>query len=880
MDELLRGLGKGGDALGDQVLLASVEGGLFSEPAPKVRVGRYVLHGLIGSGGMGRVYRAYDPELDREVALKKLRQPLAEPTAVARMRREAQAMARLSHPNVLPIYDFHEERGELYIAMEYVEGITLRQWLDRGPHPWAEVLKVFVQAGAGLAAAHAADVVHRDFKPGNVMLGADGRARVLDFGLARAADEEDDPEITESARLDANHDTPDPSLTMPGAVVGTPVYMAPEQHLGSVVGPACDQYAFCVTLWEALYGVRPFVGTPNESMGGDAPSPPSVGQSPPKPPTPPALSRLTESRGRRRFAAQFASQSLYRAKITMAVECPEQSDVPSWLERIVFRGMSPNPARRFRSMEHLLAALARRRDGMRRWWVAGLASALVLGTASWGLHAGDDSLCEGARAQLAEAWDPDRAIEVRVGLEATGVDYASGTATRVVERLDAYADAWMSSYTDACTATGVDGEQSAAVLDLRMRCLERRRTELGELVGVLSHATASVVPRAVEATAALGKLDRCADVDALGATVAPPDDPAVAREVASLRQELARARILGRAGVVVEALEIARDLEARSRDLDYHPFEAEAKWALADALDSAGDHEAALAAVERAYALALEVGDDGLATESAILAVFVLGEHLGRYDEAKRWGRDAEALIDRIGGDMILQARLLSHLGSVARAQADLDTAATTLTRAVELYIAAAGPKDVHVANTLNTLGVVRRDQGRLEEAEEHLLRALGIMEAAIGDEHPSLGFVLNNLGIVYGTKGDHERAHAFFARGLRLSERVLGERHPAVAHARINLGISLHSLGRYEDALVHLERGAAVFAEHAISPLYAGASRFALAQTLWDLGRERGRAVRLAEAALLDFKAGGLEDGEGVRETEAWLAERRSKAP
>lgn len=830
----MRGLGKGGDALGDRVLLASVESGLFSEPAPEVRVGRYVLSGLIGTGGMGRVYRAYDPELDREVALKKLRHPVAEPTAVARMRREAQAMARLSHPNLLPIYDFHEERGELFIAMEYVEGSTLREWLDRGRHSWREVLEAFVQAGAGLAAAHAADVVHRDFKPGNVMLGADGRARVLDFGLARASGEEDDPEVTENARFDVNQDTPDPSLTMPGAVVGTPVYMAPEQHLGGSVGPACDQYAFCVTLWEALYGQRPFDGTP---------------------------------------------PALYRVKISMDIEPPSDIDVPAWLHRVILRGLSPNPARRYRSMTHLLAALQRRRDGTRRWWVAGLASMAVLGSASWTLRS-ESGECAGARAQLADAWDPDRAIEVRVGLEATGVDYASATATRVLERLDAYADAWTTAYTEACAATRVDETQSSAVLDLRMRCLERRSQELDELAGVLSGATASVVPNAVEATAALGKIERCADVEALGLSISPPDDPAVDREVASLRQGIARARILGRAGMVSGALDIARDVEARSRELDYLPFQAEAKWALADALDSAGDHEAALTAVEEAYALAREVGDDALATESAILAVFVLGEHLGRYDDAKRWARDAEALIDRIGGDTALEARLLSHLGSVARAQADLEQASTLLTRAVDLYTAALGPEDIRVANTINTLGVVLRDQGRLEEAEEHLLRSLGIMERTIGDEHPSLGFVLNNLGIVYGTKGDHERAHAFFARGLVLSERVLGERHPAVAHAAINLGISLHSLGRYEEALVHLERGAAVFADHAVSPLYAGSARFALARTLWEHGQDRERAVRLAEAALLDFKTGGLEEGEGARETEAWLAKHRSNAP
>ena len=197
-----------------------------SEAALAGTLGRYVLHARLGAGGMGVVYAAYDPELDRRVALKVLRH------AGAQLRDEARAIAKLAHPNVIAIHDVGEADGELFIAMEHVDGVTLRDWL-RESHPPAEILDVFVQAGRGLAAAHRAGLVHRDVKPSNIIVGSDGRARVLDFGLARGGEGDAEP-----------------------AIVGTPGYMAPEQRRGERVDARADQYAFAVALWEALGGKR------------------------------------------------------------------------------------------------------------------------------------------------------------------------------------------------------------------------------------------------------------------------------------------------------------------------------------------------------------------------------------------------------------------------------------------------------------------------------------------------------------------------------------------------------------------------------------------------------------------------------------------------
>ncbi len=215
-------------------------------------IGRFLVGGVLGQGGMGVVMRARDPELGRDVAIKLL-QPGQRGLAGLRLGREAQAMAKLSHPNVVNVYDVGEHDGAMYIAMELVEGSTLRAWRQAATRTWREVLAMYVAAGRGLAAAHAAGLVHRDFKPDNVLVGADGRPRVTDFGLVAADGRAVESGDTRGAALDAN-------LTVQGSVLGTPAYMAPEQWRGETVDPRTDQFAFCVALWEALHGERPFEG--------------------------------------------------------------------------------------------------------------------------------------------------------------------------------------------------------------------------------------------------------------------------------------------------------------------------------------------------------------------------------------------------------------------------------------------------------------------------------------------------------------------------------------------------------------------------------------------------------------------------------------------
>ncbi len=283
--------------------------------------------GLVGRGGLGEVYAAYDPELDRRVALKVLVHA-DDRLGLARLRREAMAMARLSHPNVARVFDVGSVDSRLFIAMEFIRGQTLRAWLAETPRTWREVREVFLAAGHGLAAAHREGIIHRDFKPDNVLIDEEGHARVVDFGLAIPA--EDSVRTTDRDELVV---TDDPSDT-----TGTPAYMAPEQHLGCPPDARADQFSFCVALFEALYGRRPFLGRTWQTLS------PQVLRG--------GLETLSAARR-----------------------------VPAHLRRVVLRGLSSVPGRRYPDMDLLLAELAHEPAASRT------PRYLLLGAAALGLTA-------------------------------------------------------------------------------------------------------------------------------------------------------------------------------------------------------------------------------------------------------------------------------------------------------------------------------------------------------------------------------------------------------------------------------------------------------------------------------------------------------------
>lgn len=326
-------------AASEEMMLQRVLGGVLDEPAQPLTAGRYVLLEPVGRGGVGEVYAAYDPELDRRVAIKLVHAGASAWGDVQRrMQREAKAMARVRHPNVVAIHDVGRFRDEVFIAMELLEGQTLSAWLRAETRDWPALREVFVQAARGLAAVHDAGLVLRDFKPANVFVGRDGVVKVLDFGLARAAA---DAGPAEPAGLLSEE------LTMGGAIAGTPAYMAPEQIRGGTIDAAADQFAFCVALYEALWRERPFPGT------------------------------------------DLAQR--HRAIETQRLEPPQT--LPSPVRAAVLRGLAANPAERHPSMTALADALQptpSRRTGT--WLAVGLAALLSAGATAFTLTARDTEI--------------------------------------------------------------------------------------------------------------------------------------------------------------------------------------------------------------------------------------------------------------------------------------------------------------------------------------------------------------------------------------------------------------------------------------------------------------------------------------------------------
>ncbi|MEM9457522.1 MAG: serine/threonine-protein kinase [Myxococcota bacterium] len=754
-------------------------------------LGRYLVIEQVGQGGMGVVVRAYDPKLHREIALKRLHRDALDSDGEARLLREAQAMARLSHPNVVTIYDVERTDEGVVMAMEFAEGQTLKQWIATGPHPWRKILSAFEQAGRGLRAAHEAGLVHRDFKPSNAIMGPDGRVRVMDFGLARS----------ERGPSSANHLITQPEgeasagaggwpaggfaadveqsvsgsldiqLTQEGAIMGTPSYMSTEQHRGETADARSDQYAFCVSLWEALSGERPFRGDFRGIVLAKHQGPPPV---------------------------------------------PRGSRVPRSIYEALRRGMSVRAGERWPSIAALLEALAddparRRRQ---RMVTGGLVLTLgglgALAVAAW--PEASPPPCQDAAAQLEGAWDDARRAEVRAALHKTALSYADPTWTRVSERLDAYANAWVRMYTEACEATAVLKVQSGALLDQRMQCLRRRRLRLEATVDVLADANAEVAKTAIEQVTGLPTLDRCADVDALTAAVPPPEDPQVAKAVEQVRDELTRALALVAGGRYDDARARLTDLVERSAGLDYAPVHAEVLSESAGLARLQGRYEQAVDEATRAYRLALTAGANLTASEAASSVMFVTGHRQAKIEVGRAWGVSARALAQRSDPTGVREALVLNNLGAVAYRDGDFALATSYFQQALPMLERALGEHDDRIATSLNHLGIMLDEQGRYADAEPHFRRALAIHTEVFGPEHPRPTLSMDNLALCLQAQGRNEDARDLHRRALAIRTKALDADHPDVGLTENNLGWDYMGMNEPQTALEHFVRAHAVF--------------------------------------------------------------------
>ncbi len=793
--------------------------------APGSVLGRYIVLSRLGGGGMGVVYGAYDPQLDRKVALKLLRTEgaaLAGRDAQARLLREAQAMARLSHPNVIAVHDVGTLGEEVFIAMEFIDGRTLTRWLKEKERAPREIVEAFLQAGSGLAAAHAAGLVHRDFKPDNVLIAKDGRVKVLDFGLARATEDLLGKAPTVPPRFEPGPSTPralSEPLTRSGAFFGTPAYMAPEQLLGKATDARTDQFSFCVALHEALYGERPF--------GGDS--------------------------------LEAIREQVTAGKIN---EPDNAGRVPRAVRQVLRRGLRMHPDDRHPSMDSLLRELARDPRGTRRRAVA--LGALALGFAGIALGYREQTrrnsqICKGAERKLAGVWDDERRSALAAAFTATAKPYATDAVRAVQRALDTYARGWVDMHTEACEATRLRGEQSEELLDLRMACLSDRRHELKSLVEIFSRGEASVVEKAPQAALALTALSRCANAVALKAPVAMPADSSLSAQAEELRQKLAQVSALSLAGKYAEGLPIAREAVARSQELRYRPLEADALSRLGTLQARAGDLKGSDKTFHQSLVAALAGRHDEVLALGWIYLIG-LGVELGQYERAEEAAGYATAVIERYESAEELRGRLFNSLGALFQRQGKYNEALEQFQRGRETRERALGPEHPDVADSLNNAALVLRHLGHYEKAIENYQRAAAIKEKVFGPNHPWAVGSETNLGAVYAMQGKYDLALLHGRNALDLSEKLLGPRHPSLANALNNIGGILWGLGRYDEAVTYHQRALEI-AEKVYGPEHPEVARIQhnIGRALLSAERYQPALERLERAVAMAEKGSGV---------------------
>ena len=742
----------------DALAMAVMQARLFG--AQPVTVGRFTVQSRLGAGGMGTVYAAHDRLLDRKVALKLLHRARLPGGGDDRLLREAQAMARLSHPNIVAVYEVGTHAGQLFIAMEFVHGQTLDAWLTTRTHPWQAVLRVLLAAGHGLAAAHAAGLVHRDYKPHNTLVGADGSVKVADFGLARA-NQTSDPTPVDASHPRMLH----AQLTQLGAVVGTPLYMAPEQHAGRPCDERSDQFSYCVTAWQALYGEHPFPTDSRESL----------------------LAAISAGRAR---------------------PAPPRTRVPAWLRRTLLRGLAADPAQRWPSLSALLTELARGRTRARLRIAAAITLVLTLiTTAAIVQHrlatARRISACEAAGDAISDIWSDDARQRLHTAFLATDTSYAETTAARILPWLDERAAAWRQARTATCLAAD-------DLLDRATWCLEARHSELAALVAELEHATATTVQRSIPAVASLAPISDCVDEQLLRRQPAPPtDDRDTIREA---RAGLSHAHALALAGNPIEALALATRVRERAAHLAWPPLWAAARAEEGDLLEQTGALPAAETASAEAYFAAGHAGAWLTAADSATDLIHLVGYRLARPAEARTWAEHSRLAIAHAGDPG--QLREATRLNALANAHWAAGTFADALPlyqRALALRESTLGPAHPDVATCLDNLASVELDAGNYAAAKTRLVRAAELRERTLGKDHPLYAASLMNLANAHVATGDYPQALARFEQSLNIREQALGPDHVDVAATLGNLAALHRMTGAYPQARAEHERALAI---------------------------------------------------------------------
>jgi tetratricopeptide (TPR) repeat protein len=730
-------------------------------------VDRYEILGVVGQGGMGTVYRARDTRLGRTVALKLLRENRSA-ALLERFAREARALAQLSHPNIVVIHDFGAypdtgagsevggARDEIFIAMELVEGSTVREWM-REPHDWRAIVDVFVAVGRGLAAAHALGLVHRDVKPSNVFLDRDGTPKIGDFGLVVWAGALED-ERTDPGASPSPHDRR--TLTATGTVMGTPAYMAPEQLAGDRADARADQFAFCVSLFEALTGHLPG-------------------------------------------------------------ETREGRPMPRALEPVVARGMAPEPADRYPSIEALCAALARARRGNARTWaaLAGAGAAIAIAGVAWTLarnSGADVDPCPAPTAAVDPVWGAARRAAVRGHALAIDPQDGAARASLLEERIDPWTRAWSDMRVEACRATRVLGEQSDTMLDRRMTCLDHRLGEIDDALGVVASATTPAsLDSAIAALVKTSPLSDCADLAALGASAPPPTSPAERAKADAIAHEVAQIGALEHAGRMQDLLDRARRSAADARALGHAPTTAGALAELARVQMALDDNAGAVATLRELTQVAARAHDDRDEADAWIKLIGVTGFALGKPDEALTLVPAASAAVLRAGDPIGLRSNLLYSQGEILDGGPHPEQGLALLDQArVELEKAgAADPKHAlapFYADVLLESANAKMNTHDLDGAIADYHRSIDLDVALFGPDNADQAWGWFDLAETLRIAGRLDEAADAFQTSARIREERLGD-SPNTASSLVGLASVRHDQTRYAEALELYDRALAM---------------------------------------------------------------------
>ena len=741
-----------------------------------VTVGRYVLLRRLGAGGMGVVAKAYDPELDRHVAIKILRQPLTSDSARRRLLREARAMARVTHPNVVAIHDVGVHEDRLFIAMELVDGVDLATWVREKPRSVDEILDVCRAVGRGIVEAHSCGLVHRDLKPGNVLVPREGAPKVADFGLAQPVD------------ADAGAGR---------SVVGTPGFMAPEQYGGGAVDARTDQFGFCATVFAALYGIPPFRG---------------------------------ETTAETRRATEQGTLS----------PASRKGDVPASVRRALLRGLRPNPAQRFASMNALLRELGPR---ARRGRVVALAGLTVI-AGGLGLQyalAQPSMDCSVGTEQLDAVWNDGTKERIGEAFRGTAVAYAHAAAEQAGHVIDDAVMDWTEAHAESCRAR-IAGRASARLTESRMDCLERRRHRIEVLVERLTEADAAVVRRAVSAAEDLGDPHVCLD---RGLDIQSPQEDAA--EVEAVRVRLAEAVVALRTEDPEQAQAALEEAKAEAAELDFPPLRAELAMVEGRIADARREPDRAIELLHEAVTIAEASHYDEGALEARIRLLAVVSSQPDKLETVEEMAKLAEGAIlrspvnrlwarteidralghamtiaeradeaipiyeralDRLGADRQLhRAQVERGLASALAASGDLGHSREHFEQSCRILVGRLGQQHPTALHCMMGLAAAYIDASQPKAARRRLDRVRLAQIASLGPDHPDVATTEVNLATVLRVLGEPASAVSLAQHAVEVRTMAFGERTLAVGRALRALGLSLNALGAHEEALDVLSR-------------------------------------------------------------------------